>query len=238
MRKMRKPTASPSKNQAIQTTLVGNWEKAVKLNRVIIKNDPKDIEALNRLAFALTILGNIRNAKSTYKKVLKIDSLNPIALRNLKRLTSQKVSFTKLKKNGLRLSYANRTFLEESGKTKIVELINIAPPRIISGLRIGQLLTIHVKRLKIFIQDENREYLGVLPDDIGKRLIKFIKGGNLYEAYVKSCDEHHVVVFIKEEKRVARFKDQPSFAITAEKSLGFEKNKLKYAQEIRNEEES
>src|SRR3989344_9508406 len=208
------------KDQAIQNALTGDWQKAVVINKSLIKENPVDIDALNRLAFALSILGRVKDAKNTYQKVLRIDSLNPLALRNLKRIGDLK----KIKNGGLNASSASKMhltnmFIEEQGKTKIVELVNVAQPSIIANLRTGQSLALSVKRLKIFVLDSGKQYIGVLPDNIGKRLIKFLKAGNLYEAYVKSALNHHIIIFIKETKRVSRLKDQPSFISISERSL-------------------
>src|SRR3989344_1343757 len=181
------------KPQAIQTALSGNWEQAVRINKTLIKKDPSDIDALNRLAFAFSVLGRMKDAKSTYQKVLKLDALNTLAIRNLKKLDS---------KNGQTINgqsfQVNNTFIEEQGKTKMVELINIAQPTVINSLHTGQMLMLSIKRLKIFMLTQDNKYIGVLPDNISKRLIKFIKAGNQYEAYVKSALDHHIVVFIKE----------------------------------------
>lgn len=215
---------TPSKNLAIQTALLGDWNNATSINKALIKQNPNDIDALNRLAFAFTALGKLRQAKSMYRKVLKIDTLNPIALRNIKRLNQ--LGGQVVKKNSLP-QFTNQTFLEETGKTKTIELINIAQPKVISWLRTGQPLTISIKRSKIFVQDIGNQYIGVLPQDLGKRLIKFIKGGNLYEAWVKSASEHHVTIFIKEVKRVSRFKDYPSFLQIAGPNLRLPKDKIK-----------
>jgi len=210
-----------SKNQAIQTALHGDWLHATKINKAIINDNPHDIEALNRLAFAYAIQGDIKKAKSFYRRVLKIDPLNPIALKNIKRISD--LPSQQNKKNETYTIPVNHTFIEEVGKTKVVELINVAPAKVIAALAVGQLLSIFIKRSKIFFQDQNKRYIGALPDDIGKRLIKFVKGGNKYEAYVKSATTNYVVVFIKEELRKARFKDQPSFLQGSDYSLEFEK---------------
>jgi len=207
------------KTQAVQTALSGNWEKAIDINKSLIKEDPSDIDALNRLAFAFTILGKTKDAKSTYQKVLKLDALNSLALRNLKKLDGKNISMGK--SNGSLM--VNNTFIEEQGKTKIIELINIAQSSFINTLRTGQSLKLLIKRLKIFVVTENNKYVGVLPDNIGKRLIKFMKAGNQYEAYVKSALDHHMIAFIREVKRVTRFKDQPSFLSSLDKALEFEK---------------
>lgn len=219
------------KTQAIQTALQGDWNTAIQLNKSLIKEDPLDIDAFNRLALAYTITGKIKEAKSTYQKVVNLDPLNSIALRNLKKLKDKNI------KSNPNSSYQiNNSFLEEPGKTKVIELINIAQPRVIEELRTGQSLLLSVKRLKIFVSDQ-KQYVGVLPDDIAKRLIKFIKAGGIYEAYLKSTNPHKAHVFIKEIKKPTRFKDQPSFLSNSESSLVVNKSVRKAHAEKDAEEE-
>lgn len=216
---------TPLKTQAIQKAFEGNWNAAAVINQELLKENPNDIETLNRLALALTLCGKIKQAKETYQKVLKLDNENPIATKNVKRLgnfTSKKKaiesapSFTK---------DISALYLEESGKTKIIELVNIAEPKIVSLLMTGEALVLQIKRLKIFVLDTKKHYIGVLPDDIGKRLIKFLKGGNIYEAYIKRAENHHVVIFVREVKRASKFKNQSSF-ISADKTKISLRNKI------------
>lgn len=199
-----------TKDLAIQATLKGNWEEAITLNLEILKDTPKDTEALNRLAFAYAIQGKLKDAKEMYEKVLKIDYLNPIAQKNLKRLGESSP-----KKATPIASYhiGNNMFLEEVGKTKVITLLNTAPPKVLRTLRVGQPLQLTLKRLKIFALDEAKEFIGMLPDNVSRRLTKFMKGGNKYEAYVKSVEDHIVMLFVKETKRSARYKNLPSFAM-------------------------
>lgn len=224
------------KDKAIQAMLLGDWKNATSLNKALLKDNPDDIDTLNRLAYAFTILGRIKDAKSTYKKVLKLDILNQIAIRNIKKLTD--LGPRRIAKNK-DIKYVNYQFLEETGKTKIISLINTAQPKIIASLTTGQSLIIAIKRSKIFIQDQNSQYLGVLPDDIGRRLIKLIKGGNEYTVCIKSATEHGVSVFIKEIKRAGRYKNQPSFLQTQDKDLNLSKEstKIKNFRQTKDEEE-
>lgn len=208
----------PRKQQAIQTALMGNWEMAIVINEEILKENPTDIETLNRLAFAFTVVGKIKHARNAYQKVLALDIFNPIALKNLKRL-EETGSYKFLPT----IQIVNNIFLEESGKTKIVTLINTAPPKVIKRLQVGQQLNLCIKRLKIFVLNNTNEYIGMLPDNIGKRLIKFVKGGNVYYIYVKAIENHSVTIFIKEKKRAARFKNQSSFGCIEKSSLSFKK---------------
>ncbi|MBI2621531.1 MAG: hypothetical protein HYW63_02685 [Candidatus Levybacteria bacterium] len=204
---------------AIKTALGGNWEEAVKLNKSILLDNPQDVEALNRMGLAYTILGKTKSAKNTYQKVLEIDPLNSIALKNLKKIKSDSVE--NLSDNII--IQVNNIFLEETGKTKVIDLINLAQAEVLLTLRTGQSVELSAKRLKIFIS-QGKKYIGALPDDIGKRLIKFIKGGNKYEAFVKSASHQNVTIFIRELKRSAKFRDQPSFLHLVEKKLSLKKN--------------
>ena len=77
----------PLKSQAIQTALTGDWQTAIILNLQLLEENPEDIETLNRLAFAYTILGKVKEAKQTYQKVLHLDTQNPkcmVCPRNLR----------------------------------------------------------------------------------------------------------------------------------------------------------
>lgn len=213
------------KDKAIQAMLLGDWKNATSLNKALLNENPKDIDALNRLAYAFTILGKIQDARSTYRKVLKLDILNQIAIRNIKKLTD--FGPRQIAKSISSIKGVNNTFLEETGKTKIISLVNTAQPKIIALLKAGQPVITAIKRSKIFIQDQNKQYLGVLPDDIGKRLIKLIRGGNAYEACIKSATQHNVSVFIKEVKRAGRYKNQPSFPQTTDSDLDLSKAKTK-----------
>lgn len=208
---------TPLKTQAIQKAFEGNWSAAALINQELLKDEPDNIETLNRLALALTACGKIKQAKTAYQKVLTLDKQNPIALKNAKRLGSLTSKKKAIESAPSLTSDISTIFLEESGKTKIIELVNIAEPKIISLLMTGEALVLQVKRLKIFILDMKKHYIGVLPDDIGKRLIKFIKGGNIYDAYVKAVGSHHVAIFIREVKRSSKFKSQSSF-ISADKT--------------------
>ncbi len=95
----------------------------------------------------------------------------------------------------------------------------------------------NIKRSKIFALDEQKQYIGMLPDNIGKRLIKFMNGGNAYEAYIKSSLNNHIALFIKEIKRANRFKNQPSFLPTDKSHLIVERHTATRAKDQADSEE-
>ena len=130
-----------------------------------------------------------------------------------------------------------RKGLEENGKTKIVNLINTAQPNILKKLQIGQSLKICVKRSKIFVLDETDQFIGMLPDNVGRRLMKFILEGNLYGTYVKAVEKHTVTVFIREVKRDEKFKDISSFLYNDTTTLPITKHKKQVAHSSKVDEE-
>lgn len=195
--------------QAITAALKSSWTEAVDVNCELLKENPLDIEALNRLAHAYKQAGEIKKAQTTYRKVLKIDRFNPIATKNLWLLDRLPKNIKKLE--GFNCSSFAQMFLEEPGKTKVVSLINLAPLRTILSLSAGTPVNLFIKRRTVTVCTVNGTYLGALPDDLSSKLIRLLKGGNRYEAYVKTVGKNSLTVFLRELFRSSRFKTVPTF---------------------------
>lgn len=193
---------------AIFNALENHWADAIKINQKILTVDKNNIQALNRLAQALFRLGHFQKAQNTYKKVLEIDPVNIIARRNLERLTKSNGNGGA---NGHTPANLASVFLFEPGKTKLLNLLNLAPPQILATLNCGDQLVINPKRHAITIATPDGTYLGALPDDLAHRLINFITEGNKYEVYVKCVTTKILTVIIKEVQRSPKYANQPSF---------------------------
>ena len=204
--------------QALNASTSCLWKEAVKFNLEILKENKEDTEALNRLAHAYKELGQIKESLIAYRKVLKLDRFNPIAQKNLKFLQAMPKN---LKKTNPILNPQNtsETFLEEPGKTKIVNLINLAPLSVLMGLSCGTQANFIIKRHTVTVVDPNGSYLGALPDDLSAKLMKLINGGNRYEAFIKTVAKKTLTVFVRELFRSSRFKHQPSFPVTGANHL-------------------
>lgn len=192
--------------QAIRAAIDGAWQKAINLNLQLIKDNPKNVAAMNRLARAYWELGKILQAQKAYKKVLIIDPYNSIAAKNLQRLIKRRK-----KSKPKKATYTNNLFLEEPGKTRTIKLIRLASADVLSELSSGQKVELSAKKRTISAASEDGTYLGTIPDDLSLRLIKLIKGGNRYQAYVKAVDQQHLEIFIREIFRSKRFHNLPSF---------------------------
>lgn len=199
---------------ATKAALSYNWDEAAKINERILKYAQDNVAALNRLARALACLGEINKAQRLYKKVLEIDPYNIIAKKNVEKLSKTSEAFLKSNRNHNfhpQTGNLSNLFVFEPGKTKIISLINPAPPTVLATLAGGDQLFLNPKNHGITILSQNGVYLGALPDDLAHRLITFISGGNKYEVYVKSSTIKSVTVFIKEVERSSKFTNQPSF---------------------------
>lgn len=202
---------STLKDKAIKLALENSWEEAISTNLEILESTSKDIDTLKRLAFAYMQSGKYEEAKGTYSQIIELDKTNPIAVKNLKKLSA-----LSQQKNGSNLvshlNHMDNVFIQEAGKTKTVELTNLADKRTLIGLQYGDEIILTIKRSKIFALTTDKAYIGMFPDSIGIRLISFMKGGNEYQACVKGVDDKSVSVFIKEIKRAKRFSNQSSFS--------------------------
>lgn len=210
---------------AIKAALESRWEDALKLNDAIIQTDPKNVDALNRTAKAHFELGDFSQAQKFYSTVIDCDPYNPIAQKNLKILqTFKKSSDGKLangnrknNENGKVISISPAMFLNEPGKTKMVNLIKVAEPQKLSLAYCGMSVEMLIKNRGISISDTSGTYLGVLPDDLSYQLIRLINGGNKYEAIVKSVRINGLSILIRETFRSKKFKNQPSFLESSSK---------------------
>jgi len=191
--------------KAIQAAIKERWKKAVEINKNILKNNPQDTKALNRLAHACFKTGDLKEAKSTYQQVLKIDRANLIAQRNLEKFKNTKT----LKKKRKSATYPS--FLEEPGKTKTLSLVKLASRDQLAQLDIGEALRLNPKKRSLSVADQSGQYLGALPDDLAKRLLYLIARGNQYEVSVKLVEKNRLIIFIKETFKSKKNQDITSF---------------------------
>lgn len=203
--------------KAVTAALSGNWEEAIKVNSEILKNDSKDLDALNRLARAYAESGKIKKAKEISQKVLKIDPLNPIATKCLAKWKAGGVN------EGARCSLCSNaeSFLEEPGKTKIVSLLHLGDAGTIAKLDAGDEVKFMPFSHRISVTTFDNKYIGRLPDDLSARLRTLLKCGNEYQILVKSTSPQEVKIFIRELKRSSQFKDVASFAAEKVEYISF-----------------
>lgn len=192
---------------AIASALSGDWKKAQEINLKILKENPHDVDALNRLSRAYFELGSIKKAKVTAQKVIKLDPFNSIAKKSLDKWKELKKID---KQDSIHLSPQN--FIEEPGKTKNVFLMHLGDPKVLAKLDAGDIININTHCHRISITTSDNKYVGRLADDLSSKLRKLTNLGYQYTAAIKSINKNEVKIFIREVIRPAKFKDTPSFS--------------------------
>ena len=213
--------------EAIDLALQGKWEEAESLNRDIIDKFPSDVEAYNRLGRALTESGDFDRAKDAYLKALELAPENAIAKKNLTRLISLSESMATLKSTPQKTSTSKAQtrrvaldlFVTEVGKAGVVNLHSVAPPKVLAKMGFGDQVRLEVKKQRLIVTSESREYLGEVEPRQGLRLVKLMRGGNKYEAAVLNVKEDKVQVIIKEIYQHPRQVGHPSFPVKATEHL-------------------
>lgn len=195
-------------HKAIAAALKCDWNEAIEINSIIVKDSPDDIDALNRLARAYAESNRIKEAKKYAKKALLVDPFNQIAQKSLSRWSKGANGISSHVNDNLVNPSA---FLEEPGKTKIVNLLNLGSDTVLESLNNADEVKISAHSHRVCVTTTDGKYIGKLPDDLSARLRTLVKGGNQYKAYIKSLEKDIVKVFIREVSKGRDYTNTPSF---------------------------
>ncbi len=169
-----------------------------------------DEETLNRLGKAYTELGQLSDATEAYKGTLKMNPVNPIAVKNLGKLQAmrggQPVPTSKTKVDV-------DAFIEETGKTSLTALHVRGEGDPCSKVAGGDPVKLIVAGDTMNVETARGVYLGHLDPALGRRLIKFLEGGNRYSGAVATCDGGAVKIIVRETYQDPKFIGRPSFPI-------------------------
>lgn len=205
----------PQTAEAIAAALENNWEKAIQLNQTLSKKYPNDIDTMNRLARAFIETNKIGRAKKLYQKILKLDPYNPIAEKNLNRLSS-------LKKTSLRSAQISPPvkadiFLEEPGKTATLILTDTAMGSVLAGLRTGDPVILSPHRADVTVISSDGQRIGKIGNYLAKTLANNLRAGSNFDAFIKSVSlnasskkgKSVVTIFVREVYRSPKIKISP-----------------------------
>ncbi|MCX7911981.1 MAG: tetratricopeptide repeat protein, partial [Dehalococcoidales bacterium] len=167
--------------EAIALAMQARWQEAVDVNREIIQDFPDDVEAYNRLGRAYMELGDYEHAREAYSQSVKLDPLNAIANRNLRRLND-------LKESGKAAVDTDKVepkqFIEEIGKAGVVTLVDLAPKEQRAGTVAGDRAVLRIDGSSLVVENVHGGYLGKVEPKHALRLIRLMQGGNRYSAVV------------------------------------------------------
>ena len=203
---------------AVQIAIAGKWDEAVKLNKFIVDNFGADEETQNRLGKALSELGKLKEAKAAYEAALKLNPMNGIAKRNAARLNALLHQKEGLKVGGTKVDL--NLFVEEMGKT-VITTVESPPPDICSKVAAGDVAELRIEGDGIFAETSRGVRLGLLEVKLARRLTKFMRGGNRYQAGVTSCEGSTVKLIVRETYQDPHFAGKPSFPMKRKREVEF-----------------
>ena len=204
---------------AVQLAIAGKWDEAVKLNRFIIDSFGADEESQNRLGKALSELGKLKDAKAAYEVALKLNPMNSIAKKNAARINALLHQKEGLKVGGTRVDL--NLFVEEMGKTVITTVDSPPNADICSKVAAGDVAELRIEGDGIITETSRGVRLGSLEAKLARRLIKFMRGGNRYQAGVTSCDGNNVKLIVRETYQDPHFAGKPSFPMRRKREVEF-----------------
>lgn len=202
----------------VQLAVDAHWDEAADLNRYIIDSFGADEGAQNRLGKALTEMGRLKDAKAAYDAALVINPQNPVARRNSQKLATLINAKQSLKGGQVKVDLS--LFVEEMGKT-VTTTLRSAAPDVCSKVATGDIGELRLSGDVIEVDTVRGVRLGSLEPKLARRLIKFLQGGNRYQAGVTSCESTTVKVIVREIYQDAKFAGKPSFPITRKKEVEF-----------------
>ncbi|TMD74666.1 MAG: tetratricopeptide repeat protein [Chloroflexi bacterium] len=204
---------------AVQLAIAGKWDEAAKLNRFIIESFGADEETQNRLGKALSELGKLKEAKASYEAALKLNPMNSIAKKNAARINALLHQKEGLKVGGTRVDL--NLFVEEMGKTVITTVDSPPKVDICSKVAAGDVAELKIEDDGIVAETSRGVRLGLLEAKLARRLTKFMRGGNRYQAGVTSCDGNTVKLIVRETYQDPHFAGKPSFPMRRKREVEF-----------------
>jgi hypothetical protein len=182
--------------EAIALAMQSRWQEAITINQSIIELFPTDIDAYNRLGRAHMEIGEFAKAKDAYNRAIELDAHNPIAQRNLQRLSLLPDSQVSVKEE--RREAAPDLFIGEMGKAGVVSLQDLAPKEVLAKVAAGNQVYLKVRGRQLVVENESGDYLGLVEPPHGFRLAKLMEGGNRYAAAIVNIDNNIARVIIRE----------------------------------------
>ena len=182
--------------RAITLAMQGRWREAAAANRGVIENFPHDVEAYNRLGKAYMELREYSQAKEAYSRAVELDQYNVVAKKNLQRLFH--LGETIVSSEGEAHKTNPQYFIEEIGKTGVVNLYSLALPEVLARVMAGDAVYLKIDGHSLMVENGRGEYLGQVDTRYGQRLVRLMEGGNKYTAAIVSSAKDATSVIIRE----------------------------------------
>ncbi len=156
-------------------------------------------------------MGQVEEAVEAYQGTLKLNPVNPIAQKNIAKLHAVRSGKAAVPTSQARVDVD--AFIEETGKTTLTALHVHADGDPCAKVAGGDPVKLIVNGDTMNVETSRGVNLGHLEHALGRRLIKFIEGGNRYSGAVATCDGSAIRIIIRETYQDPKFHGKPSFTI-------------------------
>lgn len=224
--------------QAVNMAMQSRWPEAAELNRQLVDEYPKEVEAHNRLGRALLELGRFEEAREAYNHALRLEPMNTIAQKNVQRLDTLMAEAAAVPVVPTTGPVDPALFIAETGRSVVTMLVEPAAPEVLATVDAGDPVELRVEDNTALVLSVKGDPLGKVEPRLRQRLIRLTKMGNQYGAVVTGVDEQSVRIIIRETHRDPSMGDRPSFPTTGETFRGYTRESLvRYDLEDEEEEE-
>ena len=205
---------------AVRYARSGDWERARDANCAILRQQPDDCEAANRLAKALMELGDLAHARPVLLTLCQRFPGNAIARKNLARLQ-------KLESSASPVAVAPRppaaghadlvgnfpagSFIEEGGKSCSTTLRRYPETAALATVDAGDALTLHPEPSGVSVATADGRRLGNIEPRLARRLRQLMTGGNRYTAMAVHANDDAISLIIRETYRHPALRNIVSF---------------------------
>jgi tetratricopeptide (TPR) repeat protein len=196
--------------EAIALALESRWSEALAVNRAMLERHGEEEETFNRLGKALAELGQPQEALDAYQQSLRINPLNIIAQKNVRKLSA--LLQAPSRPEGMASAIDVDLFTEEPGKSGLAVLV---PPT--GGVDVavapGEVVELHVEQGQLHARTVRGIDLGDVDTKLARRLVPLMIAGNRYSAAVARVDDRKIEVMIRETYQAPENARKTSFAI-------------------------
>ncbi len=196
--------------EAIQLALESRWTEAVAVNRALLERHGEEEDTFNRLGKALSELGQPEEALDAYQQSLRLNPLNIIAQKNVRKLSALLQAPSRVE--GMATAIDVDLFTEEPGKSGLTVLV---PPA--GGVDVavapGDPVELHAENGQLRARTVRGIDLGDVDTKLSRRLVPLMVTGNRYSAAVARVDDRKIEVMIRETYQAPENARKSSFAI-------------------------
>lgn len=213
---------------AVRYARNGDWERARDANCAILRQQPDDCEAANRLAKALMELGDLAHARPVLLTLCQRFPGNAIARKNLARLqklesssssssaaSAAAVAITPRPPATGRADFPGNfpagSFIEEGGKSCSTTLRRYPETTALAPVDAGAALTLHPEPSGVSVATADGQRLGSIEPRLARRLRQLMTGGNRYAAIAVHASDDAISLIIRETYRHPALRNIVSF---------------------------